>query len=107
MQSTISVQAMHSSGIFSLLERSLRYPKWWLHCGFVGCCVVFCSPALSSVVFSVSGFGFVSAVGGFSWVVTSMRQCGHARYGSGLSMDRFMALRGVAKGLLQEGFRHV
>lgn len=106
MQLTISVQVMHSSDIFSLFERSLRYPKWWVHCVFVGVCVAFCSEALFSVVFrvSVSRFGFDSAVGGFSWVVISVRQCGHARYGSGLSRHRFIAFRGFENGLLQDGF---
>lgn len=106
MQLTIFVQVMHSSGIFSLLERSLRYPKWRVHCGVVGCCVVFSSWTLSSVVFRVSAVtvGFVSAVGGFSWVVISVRQCGHARYGSGLFRDRFMAFKGFSNVFLQDGF---
>jgi hypothetical protein len=105
----MSVQMMHSSGIFSLFERSLRYPKWWVHCGFVGVCLVFSSWVLSFAVsgVSVSGFGFGSAVGGFSWVVTWARQCGQARYGSGLSRARFMAFNGFVKGLLQDGFGHV
>jgi len=109
MQLTMSGQVMHSSGIFSLFERSLRYPKWWLHCGFVGVCVVFSSAVLSSAVSGVSvpRFGFGSAVGGFSWVVICVRQCGHARYGSGLSRARFMAFNGFVKGLLQDGFGHV
>jgi len=109
MQLSMSVQVMQSSGIFSLFARSLRYPKWWVHCGFVGGCLVFSSSALSFVVFrvSVSRPGFVLAVGGFSWVLISVRQCGHARYGSGFSRDRFMAFSGFAKGLLQDGFGHV
>lgn len=40
-------------------------------------------------------------------MVISVRQCGHARYGSGLSWARFMAFRGFVKGLLQDGFGHV
>jgi len=98
MQLSMSVQVMQSSGIFSLFERSLRYPKWWVHCGLVGGCVAFSSSALSSVVFSVSvsRLGLVLAVGGFSLVMISVRQCGHARYGSGFSRDRFMALSGFA-----------
>lgn len=109
MQLSMSGQMMHSSGIFSLFARSRRYPKWWVHCGFVGGCVVFSSSAFSSVVFrvSVSRLGSVLAVGGFSWVLISVRQCGHARYGSGFSRDRFMAFSGFAKGLLQDGFGHV
>ena len=105
MQLSMSVQVMQSSGIFSLFERSLRYPKWWVHCGLLGDCVVFSSSAWSSVVFgvSVSSSGFVLAVGGFSWVLISVRQCGHARYGSGFSRDRFTAFSGFAKGLLQDG----
>ena len=109
MQLTISVQVMHSSGIFSLFERSLRYPKCWVHCVFVGACAAFCSAALFSAVFRVSvlRFGFDLTAGGVSWVVISVRQCGHARYGSGLSKHKFMAFRGFAKGLLQDGFGHV
>jgi hypothetical protein len=111
MQLTMSVQVMHSSGIFSLFERSLRYPKWWVHSVLIGACVVFSSAADASscVVLrgSVSGFGFVLEAGGFSGVVISVRQWGHARYGSGLSKARFMAFRGFAKGLAQDGFGHV
>ena len=109
MQLSMSVQVMQSSGIFSLFERSLRYPKWWVHCGLVGGCVAFSSSALSSVVFrvSVSNSGFVLMVDGSSWVFNSVRQCGHARYGSGFSRDRFMVFSGFAKGLLQDGFGHV
>jgi len=109
MQLTMSVQVMHSSGIFSLFERSLRYPKWRVHCGFVGAVPSFSSAALSSVVLrvSVSRFGFGSAVGGLSWVVISVRQRGHARYGSGFPRAKFMAFNGFTKGLRQDGFGHV
>ena len=77
----------------------------------MGSCVVFSSAvgAVVRVVFgvSVSGFQFVSAVGGFSWMMISVRQCGHARYGSGLAEDRFVVFNGFVKGLLQDGFGHV
>lgn len=56
MQLTISVQVMHSSGIFSLDERSLRYPKWRLQCAAVG------------TGFSVVTAGWVSAISGVSGV---------------------------------------
>jgi hypothetical protein len=36
-----------------------------------------------------------------------VRQCGHARYGSGFSKDRFIAFNGFANDLLQQGFEHV
>jgi hypothetical protein len=111
MQLTMSMQVMHSSDIFSLFESSIRYPKWWVHSVFIGACAVFSSAAdVSSCVVlrgSVSGSGFVLGEGGFSGAVTSVRQWGHARYGSGLSKARFMAFRGFAKGLPQDGFGHV
>lgn len=37
----------------------------------------------------------------------STRQCGQAKYGSAFSSDRFMAFKGLAKRLPQDGFRHV
>ena len=64
-----------------------------MHRVFVGSCAVFSSNvgAVSCLIFGVSLFRFelVSLVGGFSWKVISVRQCGHARYGCGLAEDRF------------------
>ena len=48
--------------------------------------------------------GFVSAVEGALWMVILVRQCGHARYGSGFSKERFTVFNGFVNDFLQDGF---
>ena len=72
-----------------------------------GCGVTSLRPSFPVFGVSASKPGSVFAVDNSSWVVTSVRQCGHAKYGSGFSNDRFIAFNGFVNDLQQEGFRHL
>jgi hypothetical protein len=108
MQSTMSLQMRHSSGICSFEERSLKYPGWYWHpAGFspvlvfslTSGCIIFGSSA--SLIFS-SAFS-----GASSTIFISVRQKGHAKYVSDGFSCKFKVLRGAVKFFLHVGFWHV
>jgi len=107
MHSTMSLHIMHSSGMSSFEDRSLRYPRWWLHSeGFSG--ISTCSSRSSSSTVTSSVSFDSSGKTGESWSTEiSVKQYGQASYSSLESCCRFKALRGWAKTLPQESFGQV
>jgi len=67
---------MHSSGIFSFVDRSLRYPKWCAHPNFL--VTVVAGSSLTSLLLGSLIFTFVASGFRSSSNIISVKQYGHA-----------------------------
>ncbi len=108
MQSTMSLQMRHSSGICSFEERSLKYPGWYWHPAGFSPVLVFSLTSGCIIFGSSASLIFSSALSGASSTIfISVRQKGHAKYVSDGFSCRFKVLRGAVKFFLHVGFWHV